>query len=105
AKTEAEVPASAADAKKEVETPAPVAEAAVEVQQHETERPEAQHPEIPAAVAAVAVNTTPVTPESGPVDKTHEPTFATVASAPAEAVAAKDKGSESEASEAAEPGP
>jgi len=135
AKTEAEVPAPAVDAKKEVETPAPVAEAAVEVHQHETERPEAQHPEIPAVVAAVAVHTIPIAQESGPVDKNDEPTFATAASAggqpaeekveakpseavavaikseaiepsaPAETVAAKDKGSEPEASETAEPAP
>ena len=135
AKTEAEVPAPAVDAKKEVETPAPVAEAAVEVHQHETERPEAQHPEIPAVVAAVAVHTIPIAQESGPVDKNDEPTFATTASAggqpaeetveakpseavavaikseaiepsaPAETVATKDKGSEPEASETAEPAP
>ena len=132
AKTEMEVPAPAADAKKEVETPGPVAEAALEVHQHETERPEAQPPEMPAAVVAVAVNTAPFAQEPAPVDKTDEPMFATAesavgqaaeekietksseaaakseateASAPAEAVAAKDKGSKPEASEAEEPAP
>src|SRR6266853_1494448 len=120
------VDAPAADAKKEVETPAPVAEAAVEVHPHETERPEAQHPEMPAAAVAGAVNTAPFAQEPAPVDKNDEPMFATAASAvgqaaeekiaakPAEAVAvaikieaaeasapeavaAKDKGSKPEA--------
>src|SRR5258708_119640 len=63
-KTEVDAPAPATDAKKEVETPAPLAEAAVEVHQHETERPEAQHPEMPAAVVGVAMNTAPVAQES-----------------------------------------
>jgi CheY-like chemotaxis protein len=135
AKTEADAPAAAADAKKEVETPAPVAEAAVEVRQHETGRPEAQHPEMPAAVVAVvavAVNTAPFAQVPAPVDKNDEPMFATAASAvgqtaeekieakpaeavaksegaeasaPAEAVAAKDKESKPEASETEEPAP
>ncbi len=138
AKTEVartEVDAPAADAKKEVETPAPVAEAAVEVHQHETERPEPQRAEMPAAVVAVPVNTAPFAQEPAPVDRTDEPMFATAASAvgqaaeekieakpaeavaksetieateasaPAEAVAAKDKGSKPEASEAEEPAP
>src|ERR1700687_4380985 len=131
-KTEVDAPAAAADAKKEVETPAPVAEAAVEVHQHETGRPEAQHPEMPAAVVAVAVNTAPFAQVPAPVDKNDEPMFATAASAvgqtaeekieakpaeavaksegteasaPAEAVAAKDKGSKPEASETEEPAP
>jgi CheY-like chemotaxis protein len=132
AKTEVDAPAAAADAKKEVETPAPVAEAAVEVRQHETGRPESQHPEMPAAVVAVAVNTAPFAQVPAPVDKNDEPMFATAASAvgqtaeekieakpaeavaksegaeasaPAEAVAAKDKGSKPEASETEEPAP
>ena len=132
AKTEADAPAAAADAKKEVETPAPVAEAAVEARQHETERPEAPHPEMPAAVVTVAVNTASFAQVPAPVDKNDEPMFATAASAvgqtaeekieakpaeavaksegaeasaPAEAVAAKDKGSKPEASETEEPAP
>jgi CheY-like chemotaxis protein len=132
AKTEVDAPAAAADAKKEVETPAPVAEAAVEVRQHETGRPEAQHPEMPAAVVAVAVNTAPFAQVPAPVDKNDEPLFAAAASAvgqtaeekieakpaeavaksegaeasaPAEAAAAKDKGSKPEASETEEPAP
>jgi len=132
AKTEVDAPAASADAKKEVETPAPVAEAAVEVHQHETGRPEAQHPEMPAAVVAVAGNTAPFAQEPAPVDKNDEPMFATAASAvgqtaeekieakpaeavaksegaeasaPADAVAAKDKGSKPEASETEEPAP
>jgi len=135
AKTEVDAPASAADAKKEVETPAPAAEAAVEVHQHETKRPEAQPPEIPAAVVAVEVNAAPIAQEPAPVDKNDEPMFATAASAAgrpaeekieakpaeavaksetievteisssAEAVAAKDKGSKPEAAEAEEPAP
>jgi hypothetical protein len=134
-KTAVEAPAPAAEAKKEVETPAPVAEAAVEVRQHETGRPEAQHPEPPAAVVAVAVNTAPFAQEPAPVDRTDEPMFATAASAvgqaaeekieakpseavakseateateasaPTEAVAPKDQGSKPEASEAEEPAP
>ena len=134
-KTEVDAPAPAANAKKEVETPAPVVEAAVEVLQHETERPEAQHPEMPAAVVAVAINTAPFAQEPAPVDRNDEPMFATAASAigqaaeekietkpaeaiaiaikseateasaPAEAAAAKDKGSKPEASEAEEPAP
>jgi len=132
AKTEVEVPARRADAKKEVETPAPVAEAAVELHQRETERPEAQHPEMPAPVIAVATNTTHFAQESAAVDKNDEPMFAaassavrqaaeekteakpaegvtkseaTEVSAPTQAVAAKDKGSKPEAAEAAEPAP
>jgi CheY-like chemotaxis protein len=132
AKTEMEVPAPAADAKKEVETPAPVVEAAVEVHHDEAERPEAQPPEMPAAVVAVAVNTAPFAQEPTPVDRTDEPMFATAesaveqaaeekieakpaeavakkeateASTPAEAVAVKDKGSKPEASEVEEPAP
>ena len=132
AKTEVDAPAAAADAKKEVETPAPVAEVAVEVRQHETGRPEAQHPEMPAAVVTVAVNTASFAQVPAPVDKNDEPMFATAASAvgqtaeekieakpaeavaksegaeasaPAEAVAAKDKGSKPEASETEEPAP
>jgi len=131
-KIEVDAPAAAADAKKEVETPAPVAEAGVEVRQHETGRPEAQHPEMPAAVVAGAVNTAPFAQVPAPVDKNDEPMFATAASAvgqtaeekieakpaeavaksegaeasaPAEAVAAKDKGSKPEASETEEPAP
>src|SRR5438445_3488633 len=131
-KTAVDAPVAAANAKREVETPAPVAEAAVEVDPHETERPEAQHPEMPAAVVAGAVNTAPFAQEPAPVDKNDEPRFATAASAvgqaaeekieakPAvavaikieaaeasapEAVAAKDKGSKPEASEAEEPVP
>jgi CheY-like chemotaxis protein len=123
AKTEVEVPAPVADAKKEIETPAPVVEAAVEVHQHETERPEAQPPEMPAAVVAGAMNTAPFAQEPAPVDRNDEPMFATAASAvgqaaeekieakpveavakseadeasaPVEAVGAKDKGSEAE---------
>jgi len=135
AKTEVDAPAPAADAKKEVETPAPVAEAAAEVHQHETERPEPQRAEMPAAVVAVAINTALFAQEPAPVDRNDEPVFATAASAvgqaaeekieakpaetgalairseateasaPAEAVAAKDKGSKPEASEAEEPAP
>jgi hypothetical protein len=132
AKTEVDAPAAAADAKEEVETPAPVAEAAVEIRQPETVRPESQHPEMPAAVVAVAVNTAPSAQEPAPVDKHDEPMFVAAASAvgqtaeekieakpaeavaksegaeasaPAEAVAAKDKGSKPEASETEEPAP
>jgi hypothetical protein len=121
-----------ADAKKDAETPAPVAEAAVEVHQHESGSPEAQHPEMPAAVVAVALNTALFRQEPVPVDKPVEPMFATAASAvgqtakekieaepaeavaksegaeataPAEAVDAKDKGSKPEASETEEPAP
>jgi CheY-like chemotaxis protein len=131
-KTEVDAPAPAADAKKEAETPAPVAEPAVELHQQETERPEAQHPEMPAAVVAVAVNTALFAQEPAPVDKHDEPMFATAASAvgqaveekieakpsdavakseateasaPAEAAAAKDKGSKPEASETEQPAP
>jgi len=133
-KTAVDAPAAAADAKKEVETPVPVAEAAVEVHPHETERPEAQHPEMPAAAVAGAVNTAPFAQEPAPVDKNDEQMFATAANAvgqageekieakPAEAVAvaikieaaeasapeavaAKDKGSKPEALEADEPAP
>jgi CheY-like chemotaxis protein len=131
-KAEVDAPAAAADAKKDVETPAPVAEAAVEVPQRETGRPEAQHQEMPAAVVAVAVNTAPSAQEPAPVDKHDEPMFVAAASAvgqtaeemieakpaeavaksegaeacaPAEAVAAKDKGSKPEASETEEPAP
>ena len=132
-KAEVDAPAPVADAKKDAETPARVAEAAVEVHQHETGRPEAQHPEMPAAVVAVAVNTAPFAQEPAPVDKHDEPMFATAASAvgqtaeekieakpaeavaksegaeasapAAEAVAAKDKGSKPEASETEEPAP
>ena len=130
--TEVDAPAPAADAKKEVETPAPVAEAAVEVRQHETERPEAQHPEMPAAVVPGTVNTAPFAQEPAPVDRNDEPMFATAASAlgqaaeekieakpveavakseaneasaQVEAVAAKDQGSNPEAPEAEEPAP
>src|SRR6266404_3895275 len=132
AKTEVDVPAAAADAKKEVETPAPVAETAVEVHPNETVRPEAQHPEMPAAAVAGAVNTAPFAQEPAPVDKNYEPMFAAAVSAvgqaaeekieakPAvavaikseaaeasvpEAVAARDKGSKPEASETDEPAP
>jgi len=134
AKTEVDVPAAAADAKKEVETPAPVAETAVEVHPNETVRPEAQHPEMPAAAVAGALNTAPFAQEPAPVDKNDEPMFAAAVSAvgqaaeekieakPAEAVAvaikseaaeasapeavaARDKGSKPEASEADEPAP
>src|SRR6267154_761388 len=80
-KTAVDAPAAAADAKKEVETPVPVAEAAVEVHPHETERPEAQHPEMPAAAVAGAVNTAPFAQEPAPVDKNDEQMFATAASA------------------------
>jgi CheY-like chemotaxis protein len=131
-KAEVDAPAPVADAKKDAETPAPVAEAAVEVHQHETGRPEAQHPEMPAAVVEVALNTAFFAQEPVPVDKHDEPMFATAASAveqtaeekieakpaeavaksegaeasaPAEAVAAKDKGSKPEASETEEPAP
>ena len=131
-KAEVDAPAPVADAKKDAETPARVAEAAVEVHQHETGRPEAQHPEMPGAVVAVAVNTAPFAQEPAPVDKHDEPMFVTAASAvgqtaeevieakpaeavaksegaeasaPAEAVAAKDKGSKPEASETEEPAP
>ena len=131
-KAEVDAPAPVADAKKDAETPPPVAEAAVEVHQHETGRPEAQHPEMPAAVVAVALNTALFAQEPVPVDKHDEPMFATAASAveqtaeekieakpaeavaksegaeasaPAEAVAAKDKGSKPEASETEEPAP
>src|SRR6202521_4087301 len=131
-KAEVDAPAPVADAKKDAETPAPVAEAAVEVHQHETGRSEALHPEMPAAVVAVAVNTAPFAQEPAPVDKHDEPMFVTAASAvgqtaeemteakpaeavaksegaeasaPAEAVAAKDKGSKPEASETEEPAP
>ena len=131
-KAEVDAPAAAADAKKDVETPAPVAEAAVEVPQRETGRPEAQHQEMPAAVVAVAVNTAPSAQAPAPVDQHDEPMFVTAASAvgqtteemieakpaeavaksegaeacaPAEAVAAKDKGSKPEASETEEPAP
>jgi CheY-like chemotaxis protein len=132
-KTEVDAPAPAAAVKKEAETPAPVAEPAVELHQQQTERPEAQHPEMPAAVVAIAVNTALFAQEPAPVDKHDEPMFAaatsavgqaaeekieakpaeavaneseaTEASAPAEAVAAKDKGSNPEASEAEEPAP
>ena len=127
----AELAAAKTEAAK-VETPAPVVEAAVEVHQHETERPEPQDPEIPAAVVAVAINTAPFAQEPAPVDKNDEPMFATAAravgqaaeekieakpveavaksepteaSAPAEAVAANDQGSKPEASEADEPAP
>jgi hypothetical protein len=133
-KTEVDAPTPAADAKKEAETPAPVAEAAAEVHQHEAERPEAQHPEMP-AMAAGAVNIAPFAQEPAPVDRNDEPMFAsaasalgqaaeekieakpveavaksetieaTEASAPAEAVAAKDQGSKPEAPEAEEPAP
>jgi CheY-like chemotaxis protein len=102
-KTEVAAPAPSADAKKEVEAPAPVADVGVEVHQHETERPEAQPPEMPAAV--VAVNTASFAQEPAPVDKNDEPMFATAASAPAEAIASKDKGSKPETSEAEEPAP
>jgi hypothetical protein len=131
-KAEVDAPAPVADAKKDAETPPPVAEAAVEVHQHETGRPEAQHPEMPAAVVEVALNTALFAQEPVPVDKHDEPMFATAASAveqtaeekieakpaeavaksegaeasaPAEAVAAKDKGSKPEASETEEPAP
>ena len=130
---EVDAPAPAADEKKEVETPV-VADAPVEVHQHETERTEAQPPEMPAA-PAVAVNTAPFAQEPAPVDKNDEPMFATAASAvgqaaeekieakpveavaksetveaneasaPVEAVAAKDQGSKLEAPEAEEPAP
>ena len=135
AKTELDAPAPSADAKKEVETPVPVVEPPVEVHRHETERPEAQPPEMPAAVVAGAVNTAPLAQEPAPVDRNDEPMFATAAStlgqaaeekievkpaeavaksetieaneasAPVEAVAAKDKGSKPEAPEAEEPAP
>src|SRR6266404_2852220 len=132
AKTTVDAPAAAADAKKEVETPAPVAETAVEVHPNETVRPEAQHPEMPAAAVAGAVNTAPFAQEPAPVDKNYEPMFAAAVSAvgqaaeekieakPAvavaikseaaeasvpEAVAARDKGSKPEASETDEPAP
>ena len=131
-KAEVDAPAPVADAKKDAETPARVAEAAVEVHQQETGRPEAQHPEMPAAVVAVAVNTALFRQEPAPLDPHDEPMFATAASAvgqtaeekieakpadavarsegaeasaPAEAVAAKDKGSKPEASETEEPAP
>jgi len=97
AKTEVEDPARTADAKKEVETPAPVAEAAVEVHPHETERPEAQHPETPAAVVAVAVNTAPFAQEPAPVDKNDEPMFATAASGVGQAAEEKIEAKLSEA--------
>ncbi|MGD1216312.1 MAG: response regulator [Terriglobales bacterium] len=135
AKTEVEVPAAAAEAKKEVETPAPVVEpaaaaveapalaaeakveaeteveipvehvepaaegaavvadpAAVEIHQHATERPETQHPETPAAVVAVAVNTALLAQEPAPVDRNDEPMFASAASAVEQA--AEDKAGE-----------
>src|SRR5208283_2654295 len=41
---------------------------------------ETQHSEIPAAVAAVAMNTTLLTQEPAPVDKNDEPIFTSVAS-------------------------
>jgi CheY-like chemotaxis protein len=145
AKTDVEVPAAAAETKKEVEPPAPVVEpaaaveapalaveAAIEVLQHETERPETQHSETPAAVAAVAVNAALFAQEPAPVDRNDEPMFTAAASAveqaaeekievkpaeaaakseateagvPAEAVAAKDKESKPEESETEEPAP
>ena len=135
AKTEVEVPAAAAEAKKEVETPAPVVEpaaaaveapalaaeakvegkieveipvehvelaaegapvvadpAAVEIHQHATERPETQHPETPAAVVAVAVNTALLAQEPAPVNRNDEPMFASAASAVEQA--AEDKAEE-----------
>jgi CheY-like chemotaxis protein len=131
-KAEVDAPAPVADAKKDAETPAQVAEAAVEVHEHEAGRPEAQHPEMPAAVVAVAVDTALFREEPAPVDKHDEPMFDTAASAlrqtaeemieaksaeavatsegaeasaPAEAVAAKDKESKPEASETEEPAP
>jgi CheY-like chemotaxis protein len=106
AKTEVEVPAAAAEAKKEVETPALAVEAkseveipvkhvesasevaaavadpaAVEIHQHETEHPETQRPETPAAVVAVTVNTALLAQEPAPVDRNDEPMFASAASA------------------------
>jgi CheY-like chemotaxis protein len=115
-----------------VEGKSEIAPAAVEVHQHGTEQPETQQPETPAAVVAVAVNTALFAQEPAPVDRGDEPRFATAdsaveqaavekidskpvkavakseateASAPAESVAAKDKESKPEASEAEEPVP
>jgi CheY-like chemotaxis protein len=116
--------ASVVEGKSEIAAPA-----AVEVNQHGIEQPETQQPETPAAVVAVAVNTALFAEEPAPVDRGDEPRFATAdsaveqvavekidskpvetvakseateASAPAEAVAAKDKESKPEASEAEE---
>ncbi len=86
-------PASAVEVKSEVEIPVghvePASEgaavvatpAAAEVQEHETERPETQHPETPDAGVAEAVNTVLLAQEPAPVDRNDEPMFVSAASA------------------------
>jgi CheY-like chemotaxis protein len=87
----AEAPAVVVEEKSQVEIPVehaePVSEVAAvvanpvagETHLHETEHPEAQHAEAPAA-AAVAVNTALLVQEPAPVDRNDEPMFASAAS-------------------------
>jgi CheY-like chemotaxis protein len=80
-KTEVEIPVE------HVEPAALVAEAAaVETHEAETQPPEmqsfeTQHPEMPDAVATVAVDTAALAQEPAPVDRNDEPMFASLASA------------------------
>lgn len=93
AKLDGPTPEAAAEVKKEVEPPAAgvvlaaavvegesevAAPAAVEVHQHESEQPEIQQPESP---AAVAVNTALLAQEQAPVDRDDEPRFAAATNA------------------------
>jgi CheY-like chemotaxis protein len=94
-----EAPASAIEGKNEVEIPVEHMELAaegatevadppaVEIHQYET-----QHPETPAAVVAVAVNTVLLAQEPAPVDRNDEPLFASAASVVEQA--AEDKAEE-----------
>jgi CheY-like chemotaxis protein len=87
------VPALVVDGKAEVEIPVEHLEPAIEsaaeaanpaageTHQHETQHPEAQHSEVPAAVVVFAVNTALLAQEPAPVDRTDEPMFASAKSA------------------------
>jgi CheY-like chemotaxis protein len=115
-----ETPALAVEGKNEVEIPAEHLELAAEgatvvadAAAVEIHHPEPQHPETPAAVVAVAVDTALLAQEPAPVDRNDEPAFASTASAveqaaedkaetiegnPAEAIAQIEKSETAEAS-------
>ncbi len=94
-----EAPALAVEEKSEVEIPVERVEPAAEVAAAvagpaaaETYRHETEHPETPAAVAAVAVDIAHLAQEPAPVDRNDEPMFASAASAVEQA--AEDKAQE-----------
>jgi CheY-like chemotaxis protein len=113
-----EAPALTVEGKNEVEIPVEhmelAAEGATEVADPaavESHRYEPQHPETPAAVVAVAVNTALFAQEPAPVDRNDEPMFASAASAVEQAAEEKIEGrpaeavAKSETTEAEEPAP